>query len=179
MRLHMAMGKCHVEVHRSSNEALELWRVWVRMWKNLQGFRVTVRKWRADVTSEAHWKFLSAKQYATHCILFSFHGLFSSCSLGDSWSLCFFFFESIMLVGSEAYVEHHRCVRSLCLPAFSFILAFIDLLPSTSLHQPSHSEPRLVMLWVALSNQPQYQYLPPTQESLMQSPPISPLSHPL
>jgi hypothetical protein len=90
------------------------------------------------------------------------------------------FFESIMLVGPKAYVERHRCVRSLCLPACSFIPAFIDLLPSTSLHQPSHSEPRLVMLWMASSsNQPQYQYPPPTRESLIQSPPISPLSHSL
>jgi len=42
----------------------------------------------------------------------------------------FFFFESIMLVGPKAYVERHRCVRSLCLYACSFIPAFIDLLPS-------------------------------------------------
>jgi len=92
------------------------------------------------------------------------------------------FFESIMLVGPKVYVERHRCVRSLCFPACSFIPAFIDLLPSLLSNLIASTlalRTQLVMPWVASSsNQPPYQYPPPTRESLIQSPPISPLSHP-
>jgi hypothetical protein len=88
-----------------------------------------------------------------------------------------------MLVGPKVYVERHRCYDLyVYLPAVLslLLLTFSHHFYPTSLHQPSHSEPRLVMPWAASSsNQPPYQYPPPTRESLIQSPPISPLSHPL
>jgi len=68
-----------------------------------------------------------------------------------------------------------------CLQFLSpLLLIFSHHFYPTSSLRPSHSEPRLVMPWVAsFSDRPQYQYPPPTRESPIQSPPISPLSHPL